>query len=130
MRGVKRKRKVCLSSDSQSTKLKQNFFNYNIKVNGKIVAVCKNTFKNFHGVTLARVLRLCKLLTARKTSKNFRGLNRSENAISGEVCSKIHRHILKYEVKNYGGQPKKYLDARLNVTLMQQPFLKEHAEVF
>ncbi|KAL3278554.1 hypothetical protein HHI36_016100 [Cryptolaemus montrouzieri] len=130
VRGVKRKCKVFPSSDSQRTKPKQNCFNYNIKVDGKIVAVCKNNLMHVHGVTSSRVRRLCKLLTAGRTPKDLRGLNRGGNAISGEICSKIHRHILKYEVKqtHYGGKTKKYLNARLNVTLMHQYFLKDHPE--
>jgi hypothetical protein len=117
-----------VDSGPVSKKPKDNFFTYNIKVNGTIQEVCKNTFMKLHGITASRVRRLCNLLVAGKCPKDLRGKSRSGNAVSGEVCQVIHDHIAKYNLKttHYGGKPKNYLDARLNVKIMHQMFLEEY----
>lgn len=111
-------------------KVKNHFFTYNIKVNGKIQEVCKNTFIKLHGITANRVRRLCNLLVAMKSPKDQRGISRSGNAIPGEICAMIHNQISRFEVRetHYGGRQKQYLDARLNVKTMHEMFLKDHPE--
>lgn len=113
-----------------SNKSKSYFFTYNIKIDGELRPVCKNTFMALYGVTPERVRRLCKLLVQSKTPKDLRGLNRSGNAISGDICTEIHNQISKFEVKetHYSGKLKKYLDARLNIKIMHEMFLKEHPD--
>lgn len=116
--------------DKPIPKMKTNFFNYNLKVDGVLQVVCKNTFMKVHGITAKRTRRLCMLLVAGKSPIDLRGKIRSGNAIKGEVCIKIHEHISKFEVKktHYGGKPKEYLDARLNVKIMHNLFLESHPE--
>ena len=77
-----------------------------------------------------RVRRLCDLLVAQKSAKDLRGISRSGNAIAGEICVMIHNQISKFEVKetHYVGRLKHYLDARLNVKIMHEMFLKDHPE--
>lgn len=78
-----------------------------------------------HGVSADRLRRLCTLLLANESPNDKRGKNHSRNSIQGDVCLKIHEHVSNFEVKetHYAGKPKKYLDARLNVTKMYNMFL-------
>lgn len=54
------------------------------------------------------------------------GKSKSGNAIAGNICIRIHQHIEKFDVKesHYGGQPKKILDAQLNIVKMHNMFFK------
>lgn len=115
---------------SRPTKMKTNFFTYYLKIDGELQVVCKNTFMKVHDITAKRVRRLCMLLVAGKSPVDLRGKMRSCNAIKGEVCIKIHEHISKFEAKktHYGGKPKEYLDARLNVKIMHNMFLESYPE--
>ncbi|KAL4131009.1 hypothetical protein QTP88_008369 [Uroleucon formosanum] len=86
-----------------------------------------NVFIATHGVIADRVRRLSFLLSNNKTPEDKRGKNISGNAIPGDICVEIHQHINQFNVKNthYGGKPKKYLNARLNIVKMHQMFLKD-----
>lgn len=101
---------------------------YNLKVNGKLKPVCKNFFMAIHGISRDRLKRICHLLLQNKTPIDKRGKNRSANAKPGEICVSIHNHISKFEVKetHYGGKPKKYLDARLNINKMYNMFITDN----
>lgn len=105
---------------------------YNIKADGVLKAVCKSCFLQVHGISRDRVGRLCHLLGQNLgTPTDKRGKNRSGNAKSGAVCSRIHEHISKFEVKvtHYGGEEKKYLDARLNIKIMHEMFVSENEDL-
>ena len=71
------------------------------------------------------------LLVQSKSPLDLRGKNRSGNAKPGTVCLKIHEHISSFEVKvtHYGGKPKKYLDAHLNVKKMHDMFISKYPEL-
>lgn len=75
--------------------------------------------------------RISNLLVNNKHPLNMRDKNRSGNVIQGNVCVLIHEHISRFEVKetHYGGKPKKYLDARLNISKMYDMFQTEHPEL-
>lgn len=134
LRGLKRKRKYDKGPDNgereNTKKPKQTFFSYNLKIDGKIRTVCKNTFMKLYGVTPGRVRRISNLLVSGKIPQDLRGLGRSGNYISDETRLKIHNHISKYETKetHYGGKPKYYLDSGLSMIIMHQLFLEEHPE--
>lgn len=68
----------------------------------------KIIFMGIYGISRKRLQRICQLLILNTTPKDKRGLNRSGNAIPGEVCMQIYAHIAKYEVKetHYGGREK------------------------
>lgn len=110
---------------------RNNTFIYQIRIDGKLITVCRNIFLKLHGVSTDRIKRICKLLTVNKTPVDKRGKKRSANAIPGNLCILIHEHISSFDVKetHYGGRPKKYLDARLNVKLMHEMFMKKHPEL-
>lgn len=107
---------------------RQHTFVYNLRIHGEFMTVCKNVFIATHGITADRVRRLSSLFLKNQTPEDKRGKNRSGNAIPGEICVQIHQHINQFNVKNthYGGKPKQYLDARLNIVKMHQMFVKEH----
>jgi len=110
---------------------RQNSFVYKLRVNGEFFTVCKNVFMATHGVTADRVRRLSFLLLNNKMPEDKRGKNISGNAIPGNICVEIHQHINRFNVKNthYGGKPKKYLDARLNIVKVHQMFVKDYPDL-
>lgn len=126
---VKRRRKK--TEEPLESKRKVTY-NYNVKVHGVLKVVCKNCFLQIHGISRDRVDRICQLLGKNLgTPTDKRGKNKSGNAKPGAVCFRIHEHISKFDVKetHYGGKPKKYLDARLNIKLMYRMFISENADL-
>lgn len=106
-------------------------FCYTLKIDGSFLPVCKSVFLKAHGITADRMKRICKLLLANESPRDLRGKNRSGNALPGHICVLIHDHIQSLDVKetHYGGRPKKYLDARLDVNKMHSLFLSKHPEL-
>lgn len=104
---------------------------YNLKVNGELRVVCKACFMQIHGISRDRLARICQLLRINETPKDKRGKSKSGNVKSGEICVRIHEHISKFDVKetHYGGKPKKYLDANLNIKLMHAMFISENDDL-
>lgn len=117
--------------DNAPTFKRNTTYVYNLKIDGGLKVVCKSSFMQVHGVSRERLSRICQLLSKNKTPTDKRGKNKSGNAISGEICVRIHDHISKFDVKetHYGGKPKKYLDARLNVKLMHEMFISENEDL-
>lgn len=116
---------------SNHVKKERNFsFKYYISKAGEKVLVCKKAFVAVYGISDKRVVRLCKLLVNNKGPVDKCGKNRSGNAISGEVCQKIHDHIESYPSKvcHYEKSEKYYLDSRLNIKILFEMFQKKHPE--
>lgn len=121
-----------VGANETSRSLKRNkTFKYKLRIKGVLTPVCKNVFLQIHGISRDRVARLTNLLVQNKTPIDMRGKNRSGNAIADNVCVLVHDHISQFEVKetHYGGKPKHYLDARLNISKMYDLFLTKHQEM-
>lgn len=69
---------------------KNHSYTYNLRVQGSFLPVCKNIFFKVHGISADRVRRLCFLLLQNKTPEDRRGKIHSGNALSGEICRKVH----------------------------------------
>jgi len=106
---------------------KNNFFQYFVKIDGKQIHVCKKAFAALHGIGKKRVERLCTLLSINKPPQDMRGKGTS-NVKSETFTSAIREHIKKFDIKSthYGGVRKQYLDAKLNVKIMYELFVKEN----
>lgn len=88
-------------------------------------------FIKLHGISTDRVCRICTLLIQNKIPEDYRGKNRSVNAISGEICRKVYDHFQRFEVKqtHYVGKPKQYLYAWLDLVKIHKLFIKEHPDL-
>lgn len=135
---VKRRRKkqgpeqdVDNANDNEGSFKRAHSYHYNLRIGGVLKHVCKNVFMKIHGISHNRLGRICQLLLQNTTPIDMRGQNRSGNAVSGNICVRIHDHIAKFEVKetHYGGKHKKYLDARLNVTKLHEMFINDNPDL-
>ncbi|KAG8190129.1 hypothetical protein JTE90_026697 [Oedothorax gibbosus] len=120
-----------IAKKSPTNKTKSRTFVYNLKINGRFTPVCKNVFLQVHGVSKDRIERMTTLLVQNKTPVDMRGKNRSGNAIPSNIIYLIHDHISRFEVKETSGsgKPKKYLDARLNISKMYQMFQTSYPDL-
>lgn len=110
---------------------KSHSYKYNLKLNGVLTQVCRNVFLQVFGISDNRIKRINKCSVLHKSPVDMRGKSRSGNCVQGEICVRIHKHIEKFDVKvtHYGGKPKKYLDARLDVVKMHNMFILDNPDL-
>lgn len=110
---------------------KSHSYKYNLKVNGALIQVCRGVFLKVFQISDNRVKRINKCSVLHKSPLDMRGKSRSGNALPGNVCVRIQQHIEKFDVKetHYGGKPKKYLDARLDVAKMHAMFILDNPDL-
>lgn len=141
---VKRPKKVCYiensgSSDNETDdcnapvsnkKTKHRSVNYHVKLSsGRVLTVCQKAFVSMYGIFRGRVERLRNLLVQGEIPLDKRGKARSANAISGDICQKIHEFIdsIPKKATHYTNKPKFYLSSELNLKILLEMFNKKYS---
>lgn len=105
-------------------------YNLFVKVGQINKKVCEGAFLSIHAIGRERLKRIKKLLVAGVIPKDKRGQNIKGNIIDAETRELIREHINTFPVKesHYSGKEFKYLDAKLNIKIMHELFMKEYPE--
>lgn len=96
------------------------------------IPVCKKAFTSLHAVGKIQTDRLSHLLLNFESPKDLRGKHlQRPNVLPGDVIVKIKMHIESFPLKisYYSSSRTTYLDARLNVKIMYNLFIKKYPQL-
>lgn len=105
-------------------------FKYHAMVHETRTEICRHAFLSLHSVSEKRVRRLQALLLKGEIPNDKRGKNASANSHKADELINIRDHISSFPVKesHYSGRDYKYLDSKLNKTIMFELFKEKYPD--